>query len=258
MGILQTLLKAKQNSAAANVMYASILKRAKTPEQRKCIDFFLGTEVPEKGKGCGCLKGATWSLDDYTAHVDHEIAKLNLKERAIEKIGLDESQISEIPPIVLSSFLRVRDGAKNVWYKANEDYTKYVTNKFSVTWIFFSATQIYTYTYVLDTMSDDAVEYTRDFFYSDVTCIRTEHEVEDVVYEIQPKGCIGKIKRAFVKFINKLLRRENDFYARYHKHWDTLQITVPSDSYEFCCRTTPTLEQSIQAAKAMIREKKDA
>ena len=249
MGILQTLLNPKGNTANAtpNMVMAGILKRAKTPAQCQCIDFFMGTENAGAKKGCLSKLPATWTIEDYIAHVDHEVAKLNLKERAIEKIGLDESQISEIPPIVLSSFVRQSDG---LYFKANENWTKYVTNKFSVTWIFFSATQIYTYTYVLDTMTDNAVEYTRDFFYTDVTCIRTEHEVEEVVYEVKETGCLAQLKAFF--------KKPEEKFARYHRHWDTLQITVPSDSYSFCCRTTETLEQSIQAAKAMIREKKDA
>ena len=232
------------NNVAANVLIAANLKKAKSPDQCKCIDFFLNVEDANK-KGCGCFKKNTdWTIEDYIAYVDKIVTDLDLKQRAIQKIGLDESQISEIPPIVLSSFVRSGEG---IYWKTNENWTKYVTNKFSVTWIFFSATQIYTHTYVFDTMTDNTEETTRDFFYSDITCIRTEHEVEEVVYEIKSiKGC-GCLKK-----------NPESSYARYHRHWDTLQITVPNDSYSFCCRTTETLEQSIQAAKAMIREKKQA
>ena len=223
---------------AANPLVAAVLKKGKSDNQCKCIDFFLAPEANDK-KGCGCFKPKEWTIDDYCAHVQNIVDGLNLKQRAIEKIGLDESQISEIPPIHLASFARGND----LYIKTNEDYSKYVTNKYSVTWIFFSATQLYTYTYIFDTTSDNTVEYTRDFFYSDITCIRTEHEVEEAIYEAQQMGCL---KKKDSKFIHN------------NRHWDTLQITVPNDSYSFCCRTTDTLEQSIQAAKAMIREKKQA
>jgi hypothetical protein len=53
-----------------------------------------------------------------------------------------------------------------------------------------------------------------------------------------------------------LKKTDDPKYVHNNRHWDTLQITVPNDHYSFCCRTTDTLEQSIQAAKAMIREKK--
>ena len=229
-------------AAQAPAVMAEMLKRGKSPDQCKCIDFFVGIEGNGNSKG-GCLKPKEWTIDDYCAHVQRMVDELNLKQRAMTKIGLDESQISEIRPICLSSFLRGSD----LYVKTSEDYSKYVTNKYSVTWIFFSATQLYTYTYTLDTTSDNVTEFTRDFFYSDITCIRTEHEVEEVIYEIKgmAAGCKGCLKKA----------PENK-YQRNHRHWDTLQITVPNDSYSFCCRTTNTLEQSIQAAKAMIREKK--
>lgn len=238
MGLLG-MLNAKNGSAQkVNPFAAAMLKKGKSADQCKCIDFFLAIDVKEKK---GCLQPHSWTIDDYCAHVQQIIDNLNLKQRAIEKIGLDESQISEIPPIYLASFVRGND----LYVKTSEDYSKYVTNKYSVTWIFFSATQLYTYTYIFDTTSDNSREYTRDFFYGDITCIRTEHEVEEVIYSSMGKGC-GCLKKPEEKLIHN------------NRHWDTLQITVPNDEYSFCCRTTPTLEQSIQAAKAMIREKKQA
>ena len=230
---------ANKKDGKPNFLMAETLKRGKSPDQCKCIDFFL---TPDTNKKKGCLKPKDWTIDDYCAHVQRIVDSLNLKQRAIEKIGLDESQISEIPPIYLSSFVRGSD----VYIKTSEDYSKYVTSKYSVTWIFFSAEQLYTYTYILDTTSDNAVERTRDFFYSDITCIRTEHEVEEAIYAVKQKGC-GCLA---------MLKKKEQKYVHNNRHWDTLQITVPSDEYSFCCRTTATLEQSIQAAKAMIREKK--
>lgn len=228
-----------KKGAANNTMLSSLLKRGKSIDQCKCIDFFVSS-VPSKKKGCACVKSGGWTIDDYCAHVQGIVDSLNIKAKAIEKIGLDESQISEIPPIHLASFKRT----DTLYTKVSEDQSKFVTNVYQITWIFFSATQIYTYTYTFDTTSDDSTELTRDFFYTDVTCIRTEHEVEEVILE-STKGC-GCLKKKKAK------------YEHRNRHWDTLQITVANDSYSFTCRTTDTIEQSIQAAKAMIREKKQA
>lgn len=225
--------------AGPNPAIAAMLKRGKSDDQCKCIDFFLAPDVKKKK---GCLKPKDWTIEDYCAHVQGLVDKLNLKQRALEKIALDESQISEIPPVYLASFVRGND----LYIKTNDDFSKYVTNKYSVTWIFFSATQLYTYTYILDTTSDNSIEFTNDFFYTDITSIKTEHEVEEVIYEEQKKGCLSMFKKKESKFIHN------------NRHWDTLRIRVPNDDFSFCCRTTDTLEQSIQAAKAMIREKKQA
>ena len=88
------------------------------------------------------------------------------------------------------------------------------------------------------------VEHTRDFFYKDITCLRTEHEIEEKIFE-RKEGC-GCLKK-----------KESKYYHD-DRHYDTLTITVPNDSDSFTIRSTETSEQSIQAAKAMIREKKEA
>ena len=234
---LADLFKKKTNNAA----FAALLKRGKTDEQCKCIDFFM---TPVETKKKGCLKKSEMTIDSYCAYIQSIVDRLNLKQRAIMKIGLDESQISEIPPVCLSSFIR-GDG---IQFKTNEEFTKFVTSRYSVTWIFFSSTQIYTYTYTFNTTSDDAAELTRDYFYTDITSIKTEHEVEEVIYEVKKKGC--------AKYLGCLNKKGTYFHN--NRHWDTLAITVPGDTFSFYCQTTPTLEQSIQAAKAMIREKKQA
>ena len=41
-----------------------------------------------------------------------------------------------------------------------------------------------------------------------------------------------------------------------HYMVDRLEIIVPGTSYSFSLRNSDTIEQSIQAAKAMLREKK--
>jgi hypothetical protein len=244
---LMDAIKKKSQEAAFQAMLRN-LKKGKSADQCKCIDYFLTPDDEEgakkKKKGCFAKLSKKWDIDDYCKHVQYVIDSLGLKERAIAKIGLDESQISEIPPVALASFQFKGEG---LFFKSEEteiqgEY-KHVSNKYSVTWIFFSATQIYTYTYILDTLSDNSLEMTRDFFYTDITCIRTEHEVEEAIYsKTKGCGCLGKGKET---------------YYHNNKHWDTLQITVPNDSYSFTCRTTDTIEQSIQAAKAMIREKKN-
>ena len=155
-------------------------KRGKSAEQCKAIDYFLvGDEATASASKKGCLKKVTvnitkkWDMADYKAYVQNKINGLNLKERAIAKIGLDESQINEIPPIVISSFKRKNYNGERAHFRTEEteigNVWETVTNIFSVTWIFFSATQLYTYTYEFDAMSDDSFEYTRDFFYSDIT-----------------------------------------------------------------------------------------
>lgn len=234
----------------------ALLKRGKTAEQCKAIDYFyVGDQATSSSSKKGCFKNTTinitkkWDMADYLAYIQNKVNGLNLKAKAIEKIGLDESQINEIAPIVLFSFERYESPFEKsplkFRYEFDTETEKWsrVSNIYNVTWIFFSATQIYTYTYTFDSMSNNAREFTRDFFYSDITCIRTVHEIEEKIDPKKTEGCFKK---------------KGEEWVHHDIHWDTLQITVPNDSYSFTCTATATLAQSIMAAKAMIREKKGA
>jgi len=237
----------KDNPEAALMLLLENLKKGKTHEQGRCIEY-LYTPAVEKGGCLGKKKGLAikdlMTIDEYIEYVQKSINALNLKQKALEKIGLDETQISEIPPVVLSSFVFRGDDVVCKTEESESGVRKTVSNKYSVTWIFFSDTQIYTFKYIFDSMSDNAIETTNDFFYKDITCIKTEHEVEEHIYE-DKKGC-GCFKK-----------KESRYYHN-NREYDYLEITVPGGSFSFWCRTTDTIEQSIQATKAMIREKKNS
>ena len=178
------------------------------------------------------------SMDEYQQLVANRLFSLNLRERALEKIGLDESEVQEIPPIVLSGYAFDDVTPTNdVWVKIEDDVA--VASRFAASWIFFSATQIYTYTYKFDTTSDDTWETTQDFFYQDITSFMTRERV------------VEKIDTHLVGCLKKGVQAEKNNYVV-----NTLRIVVPNDSFSFSMRNNETLEQSLQAAKAMLRERK--
>ena len=219
---------------SAEKLFIEDLKRGKSEEQKKVIDFFLVERGCFSGCISGCLGRKQMSLMEYNQLVANRLNGLNLKQRAIAKIGLDESEIEEIPPIVMNGFCFLDDDA----YVKVEDDTA-VASRFAVSWIFFSATQIYTYTYKFDMTSDNTWETTRDFFYQDITSFTTEQKVVEQI----DKHLVGCIRKGIE--------------AQKHNYMvDTLTIVVPSDSYTFAMRNSGNLEQSIQAAKAMLRERK--
>lgn len=211
------------------------MKKGKTPQQKRVIDFFFDAGG---GNGCGgCISSPSSSnltMDEYVKLVQDECNGLDLKNIAIAKIGLDESQIREIEPIVLSSFVYSGD----VLIKAANEMA--VSSRYAVTWIFFSATQIYTYQYTFDMISDNVVEMTRDFFYTDITCLTTVCELKEKIDINVVKGCVSS-GESVVK---------NNYVV------DTFEIIVPGTSYSFSMRNNEKFEQSLQAAKAMLREKK--
>ena len=99
--------------------------KGKTAEQTQILKkYFLAS---------GCLGTLLGMKDEaYEALVNAKVAALNLKERALGKIGLDEAQISEIKPVHLESY------TDNLEYlaKVGKD-NKLRTSAFETTWIFF-------------------------------------------------------------------------------------------------------------------------
>lgn len=220
-GALGVAAAAKEEAAKRESM-----KKGKTAEQKKVIDFLLDAG------GCGCLGKSTMTMQEYINLIQTKCQNLNLQQKALAKIGLDYSQVQEIPPIMLSSFVYDDDSMVRV------DSDMAVSSQYSITWIFFSATQMYTYTYILDTTSDNTWEFTKDFFYTDITCFSTCHELKEKI-DISVSGCM-----------------KSESVTKNHYVVDTLEIIVPGTNYRFSLRNSPTVEQSIQAAKAMLREKK--
>lgn len=221
------------NDAKNEIAELQKRKLGKSPQQQRVIDFFYTDEAT------GCLSkknGGLYTMAEYQDLVRNTAASLNIKNKALAKIGLDESEISEISPIVLSSY--VFDDNCRVKIKNGEA----VTNQFSISWIFFSATQLYTYTYIFDMMSDDTWEFTRDYFYSDITTICTQTMVKEKIdRKLTPGGC---------------LKKEHEDVTKNNYTVDRLEIVVPGSTFSLTMRNSTNMERSIQAAKAMIREKK--
>lgn len=207
-------------------------KKGKTREQQDIIDFLY---IDSNGCGCGNVVTSKMTMQDYEQIVASKLYNLDLKQRAIEKIGLDESEIEEIEPIPLSGYI-FDDKDNVILVKAVGD--RAVSSRFSVTWIFFSKTQMYTYTYTFETISDNVWETTRDYFYQDITCMTMVQKVVEKI-DVINTGCLST--ESVVK---------NNFLV------DTLEIVVPGAAYSFSMRNNEDLERSLKAAKAMLRERK--
>lgn len=213
---------------AAEVARREALKKGKTEAQKQAIDFLFYVG------GGGCLGSkSSMTMQAYNNMVQQKCQSLNLYQRALAKIGLDPSQIQEIPPIVLHSYVYDDDCLIRV------DENIAVSSQYSITWIFFSDVQMYTYQFIFDTTSDNTWEYTKDFFYTDVTCFSTAQELKEKINVSAASGCLK------TESVNKS-----------HYIVDRLELIVPGAKYNFSLRNSGDIGQSIQAAKAMIREKK--
>ena len=145
---------------------AQLIKQAcigKTEEQKKVIEYFCKQE--------GCLS-KNMTDDEYLQLVFKRRDSMNFRARALSKIGLDEEEVSEIPPAMFEGFVFKNAYAKQ---KANG---RWVSSAYQVSWVFFSSTQVYIHRYTFNMDEDKKSESTDEFFYKDVTSFSTSSETE--------------------------------------------------------------------------------
>ena len=188
--------------------------RGKNEEQIRVIKYFCYVD--------GCLS-SSMTDDEYTSLVLKKRDSLNFRERALSKIGLDEEQVSEIPPAMFEGYVFKNAFAKK---RANGNW---VSSAYQVAWLFFSSTQIYVYRYTFNMDEDKKQESTDEFFYKDVTSFSTSSETETAH---------GLGDKKFEVETNKF------------------KMVVPGDKIFVSMDGVSNSEDIIQAMKQKLREKK--
>lgn len=205
------------NAAANQALKKQLLKGA-TADQKTAIKYF----IPDTG--CASIFSKI-SDEDYKKVVEAVVASSNHYKRALDKIGLDESELQEIPPVTLvgydiSNFSKVTATGH------------YISNLYSITHLFFSSTQVYMYQIILNTMKNEKKERTEEYFYKDITNFSTS---TDTTEAFTYKGCSGTPNR-----VSSEVQR--------------FSLIVPGD--KFSCSTNGDIEASVKAMKNKLREKK--
>jgi hypothetical protein len=207
------------------------LLQGRNPGQQSVIKYFLGS-----GGGCLSMFSSGGGLTDeqYEGMVMSTAKATDFKAKALGKIGLDESQVSEIEPIHFEGY---RFDDKNAWAKYGKD-GKWRSSAYQISWIFFSATQVYVYQYTFNMDQDGRVELTEEYFYKDITnCSTTSDTVEKNV--VEKSGCRGEEK----------VTRKNVESTRF-------TIVVPGDKFYCSMEQSEYTERAVQGMKAKLREKK--
>ena len=178
-----------------------------------------------------CLSKKPITDEQYDQMIIKVLESNDYKQKAINKIGLDESEISEIEPVHFEGF--VYD--KNSFYKRGKD-GKDRSSKYQITWLFFSATQVYMYQNTFNMDEDGKKENTEEYFYKDITNFSTVSETEEVS-SYDPKA-----KK------NVLVNMDSTKFS----------LVVPGDKLFCSMEQNDYTEASVKGMKAMLREKKNA
>ena len=198
------------------------------PDQRRIYDGYFNFQ----GGGCIFKRKKQMSDREYEQAIAAEIERRNIRGRALDKLGLDESQVSEIEP---KEF-------RNYFYEDGVLLMNGNSCKYQVTWLFFSAEQVFIYDYIFDMCNDSEVERTCEYFYKDITSVYSKDTVkEGTMFTVRKGGCLKK------KGVDeeKAYLRTTSFY-----------IIVPGDEFFCSMSSSATVQNMVFAMKQKIREKK--
>jgi hypothetical protein len=217
------------------------LLKGRTDEQQTVIKYFK--------KPAGCFS-KNISDEEFDALVQRKVESMGFKQKALDKIGLDESQVNEIEPVHFENYYGLgldrnankdRYWPKSFWVKRGID-KKLRTNAYQVSWLFFSDKQVYVYQYTLNLNEDGKNERTEEYFYKDITNFSTTSDSAEQEQIVAKKGCLGIGAKTTV--------------VRQNLDTDRFALIVPGDKF-FCELVKNDYSESrIQAMKAKLREKK--
>lgn len=203
------------------------LCKGRSADQQEIIHYFYDER--------GCMQKGIPDAN-FDSNKDRQINALNLKNKALNKLGIDEDQVKEVEPICLVG--PIYD--KGVRRRGADNVNRY--SVYQVTYIFCSSDQVYVYQYTINLDSDEKKERAEEYFYKDITNFTTIDDTEEFEFEVTKGGCIPKTENQRIKVDT------NKF-----------KIAVPGDD-PFICAMIPNdeTEGKIQALKAKLREKKNA
>lgn len=203
-------------------MEVNKLCKGKNEDQKKVIRYRYG----------GLFVFGKMTDAEYDQHVQDVMKKLNIRQKALNKIGLDEDQLREIDPVCLEGY-----SSQNA-FVGKDDLLR--STIYEMAWLFFSDTQVYMYRCSIDMTSDNKKENTEEYFYKDITNFSTSSETIEA-FKVK-NGCFGAKETE-----EKLNREFSDF-----------GLIVPGDKFRCSTSNSKNIDQSVSAMKQKLREKKNA
>ena len=201
--------------------------KGRTADQQKAILYFLG------GTG-GCLGTKPCTDEEYDAMVKARLSSVGTKEQALDRLGIDIAQVSEIDPVRLEGFnytkQRIRRGNDNILRSSG----------YQITWLFFSSDQVYAYQYVF-ALDDDAKNVrTEEYFYRDITNFSTKTNTVEYNKPVGG-GCLSQPST-----------------QRSTEDVDVFRLVVPGDSFEAPMSSSDYTQKAIRAMQQKLRDKKSS
>lgn len=217
------------------------LRKNKSPSEQTAIRYFQS--VP---KSKGCFSKTFVTDEEYLEIVNEQVGSLEKRKAlALSKLGLDEAQVNEIPPVCFQGFALLEDDVKGIkqdWIRLTSS-DRLVTPTKEITWLFFGNEQVYVYKVRVDTCDNSLKsERTQEYFYRDVTAFASSSDSVRTKVPVIKKGCGNQT----VEYVDRNVEKES------------FRIVVPGEIFECPLSTEDDNESKISAMKQKLREKKTA
>ena len=174
----------------------------------------------------GCLKGlGTFKAPAYSSLVNNEVASMNIKQKALKKLGVEEEEVKEIQPLHLFGYNDVNSDRR--YLVLGDDW---LTSNFHDTWLFFSQDRVLYYNIDVSMKDNKVNEKTEEFSYKDITSVATA----DATWEWK----VNK-KRSLTHTVN------------------TFALKVFGEKFEVTIWDSAGVEAQIKTIKNKVREKKE-
>ncbi len=173
---------------------------------------------------------------DYDNSVNRYLST-TVKMQALEKLGIDEEEVKEIPPIILGGYVypdvvKDKDGREIMKGEIREGLDgKWRSSIFKVAILFFSQNEMHCYARRFDTLNEGILEETTEvYFYQDIVSVST--------LTIEDKIKVG----------DKEIAMKREAFKLTTKAGTSISVNLSSDASE--------AQQSVSAMRALLREKK--
>jgi hypothetical protein len=201
--------------------------KGRNAEQQQTILYFMG------GSG-GCLGSKPCTDQEYDALVKNALRSVATKEKALDKLGVDIDQVSEIEPVRLEgwhySAQYIKRGLDNILRSSG----------YQITWLFFSSDQVYAYQYVFNLDDDKKNVRSDEYFYRDITNFSTSTNTVEYS-KTEGGGCMSQ---------QSTQRSTEDV--------DVFRLVVPGEKFEASMTQSDYTQKAIRAMQQKLREKKSS
>lgn len=203
------------------------LCKGRSADQQEIIHYFCDER--------GCLSKGI-SDDVFDKNKRRQIELLNLKKKALDKLGVDEDQVKEVEPICLEGPVYEKSTYRRRGSDIIERYSSY-----QISYIFCSSEQVFAYQYTINLDSDEKKVRAEEYFYKDITNFTTTDDTEEFEFNVTKGGCKGSTET-----------------QRFKVNTNKFRIVVPGNTFECSMISNNDIEDAIQALKAKLREKKNS